>query len=67
VRLHLRLRLRLRLHLHLCLHLVPHRGHCWPINAPFHKIECRSILRFMPSSQSMSQEMRRYRGHHRIL
>jgi hypothetical protein len=38
---------------------MPHQGYCWPINAPFYKTECRSILRFTPSSQSMSQEMRR--------
>ena len=38
---------------------MPHQGHWWSIHAPFHKIKCRSILRFTPSSQSMSQEMRR--------
>jgi hypothetical protein len=31
---------------------MPHQGHCWSIHAPFHKIECRSILRFTPSSQN---------------
>jgi hypothetical protein len=61
---------------------MPHQGHCWSIDAPFHKTECRPILRFTPSSQSMSQEICRlsayiartppaprpalHRGHHRI-